>query len=337
MIQGCNKIFSKCLFRSILIIMKIVVLDGYAMNPGDLTWSWLKKYGTYTVYDRTEAQQAVERIGDAEAILINKVPITEDLMNSCPNLRYIGVNATGYNVVDISYAHKKGITVTNVPGYSTSAVAQQVFAFILAFSNRVTEHNDSVYNGDWIACPDFTYWKTPLCELEGKILGIIGFGAIGKKTAIIAQAFGMKVLFHSRRKESADSIPSVEYCSKEELFAKSDFISLHCPLTNETKNLINKDTIALMKKSAFLINTARGGLIDEAALQNALIEKRIAGFAADVLSEEPMKKDNPLYRAPNTIITPHIAWASLETRTRLMSIVEENIKLFLSGKPLNVV
>lgn len=169
--------------------MKIVVLDGYAMNPGDLTWSWLNKYGTYTVYDRTEAQQAVERIGDAEAILINKVPITEDVMNSCPNLRYIGVNATGYNVVDISYAHKKGITVTNVPGYSTSAVAQQVFAFILAFSNRVTEHNDSVYNGDWIACPDFTYWKTPLCELEGKILGIIGFGAIGKKTAIISTSF----------------------------------------------------------------------------------------------------------------------------------------------------
>jgi glycerate dehydrogenase len=317
--------------------MKIIVLDGYAMNPGDLSWNWLEKYGTFMVFDRTEARQAVERIGNADAVLVNKVPITEDVMSSCPDLRYIGVNATGYNVVDIAGAHKRGITVTNVPGYSTSAVAQQVFAFILSFSNRIKEHSDSVFAGDWLTCPDFTYWKTPLCELEDKTLGIFGFGAIGKKTAVIAQAFGMRVLCHTRRKEAAQEIPGVLYCTKEELFAQSDFISLHCPLTDETKHLINNKIIALMKKTAVLINTARGALIDEEALQKALVKGQIAGFAADVISEEPMKQNNPLLRAPNTLLTPHIAWASLETRKRLMNIVENNLKLFLSGNPQNVV
>lgn len=317
--------------------MKIIVLDGYAMNPGDLSWNWLEKYGSFTVFDRTEAHQAIERIGNAEAILINKVPITKAVMESCPGLRYIGVNATGYNVVDTSSAHERGITVTNVPGYSTSAVAQQVFAFILAFSNRVKEHSDSVYEGDWVRCPDFTYWKTPLCELEGKVLGIFGFGAIGKKTARIAQSFGMKVISHTRRRESVEEAEDVTWCSKDELFSQSDFISLHCPLTEETRNLINKETLALMKKTAFLINTARGGLIDEEALQNSLQKSELAGFAADVISEEPMKEKNPLLRCPNTLITPHIAWASFETRSRLMNAVEKNLASFLSGKPQNMV
>ena len=307
------------------------------MNPGDLSWNWLEKYGTFTVFDRTETRQAVERIGNADAVLVNKVPITEDVMHSCPDLRYVGVNATGYNVVDIACAHKRGITVTNVPGYSTSAVAQQVFAFILSFSNRVKEHSDSVFAGDWITCPDFTYWKTPLCELEGKTLGIFGFGAIGKKAALIAQAFGMRVICHTRRKETVQDIPEVLYCTKEELFSQSDFISLHCPLTDETRHLINNKTIALMKKTAVLINTARGALIDEEVLQKALTKGLIAGFAADVISEEPMKQNNPLLRAPNTLLTPHIAWASLETRKRLMNAVENNLRLFLSGNPQNVV
>ncbi len=307
------------------------------MNPGDLSWSWIEKYGTYTVFDRTEAHQAVERIGNAEAILINKVPITKEVMRSCPDLRYIGVNATGYNVVDIASAHERGITVTNVPGYSTSAVAQQVFAFILGFTNRVKEHSDSVFAGDWVRCPDFTYWKTPLFELEGKTLGIFGFGAIGKKTALIAHAFGMKVICHTRRKESVSDIPNVEYCSKEDLFVHSDFISLHCPLTSDTAELINKETLSLMKKSAFLINTARGGLIHEEDLQKALVKKQIAGFAADVLSAEPMKESNPLIRAPNAVITPHIAWASFETRSRLMQAVEQNLSSFISKKTQNVI
>lgn len=317
--------------------MKIIVLDGYAMNPGDLSWSWLEKYGTYSVFDRTEAHQAVERIGNADAILINKVPVTEEVMKACPDLRYIGVNATGYNVVDIEAAHKRGIIVTNVPGYSTSAVAQQVFAFILSFSNHVKEHSDSVFAGDWVKCPDFTYWKTPLCELEGKILGIFGLGAIGKKTALIAQAFGMKVLCHTRRKETVTQAAGIEYCTKDELFSKSDFISLHCPLTSETKNLINKQTLSLMRQSAFLINTARGGLIDEKALQHSLSMGNIAGYAADVISEEPMKAANPLLRAPNAVITPHIAWASYETRSRLMTIVEQNIAGFICQKTQNVI
>lgn len=317
--------------------MKIIVLDGYAMNPGDLSWKWLEKYGTYAVFDRTEDSQAVERIGSADAVLINKVKITADVIQSCPDLKYIGVNATGYNVVDIKAARERNIIVTNVPGYSTAAVAQQVFAFILTFANRIKEHSDSVFSGEWIKSPDFTYWKTPLTELEGKVMGIYGFGAIGKKTACISQSFGMKVLCHTRRKEAVAEFEGVSYCSTQDLFSNSDFISLHCPLTEDTKNLINEQTLSSMKKTAFIINTARGGLIDEEALQKALQKGRIAGFAADVISEEPMKPDNPLLRAPNTLLTPHIAWASFETRNRLMHIVEQNLACFISKNPQNMV
>lgn len=317
--------------------MNIIVLDGYAMNPGDLSWKWLEKYGNYTVFDRTNDSQAIERIGNAETILINKVTITKEIINACPHLKYIGVNATGYNGVDTIEAHKRGITVTNVPSYSTTAVAQHVFAFILSFSNHVQEHSDSVFLGDWIHSPDFTYWKTDLCELEGKTLGIFGYGAIGKKTAIIAHSFGMNVLCHTRRAESIASDSPTLYCSKEDLFSRSDFISLHCPLTEETKSLINTNTIALMKKKAILINTARGPLVDEYALQKALSNGTIGGYAADVISEEPMNKENPLLKAPNTLITPHIAWASYETRNRLMRLVEKNLSCFVSGNPENVV
>lgn len=313
--------------------MRLTVLDGYALNPGDLSWDSLKDNFDIKVYDRTPANNVVERIGDSEAILINKVVITKEILDQCPNLKYIGVMATGYNVVDTATAHEKGIVVTNVPAYSTDAVAQHVFSFITYFSNHVSLHNDSVHNDGWVNSPDFAYWNKPLMELSGKTLGIFGYGSIGRKVAEIGKAFGMKILVHSRTQKP--DMPAI--VSKEELFAKSDIITLHAPQTPETTSIINKQTISLMKPSCILINTARGGLVNETELSEALNNDKIAGYACDVVSLEPMSKENPLLKAKNCVITPHIAWAPIETRQRLMNVVVKNIVNWFNGKPQNQV
>ncbi len=313
--------------------MKLKILDGHADNPGDLSWGEFEKLADITVFDRTSQDQVVSRIADAEAAFINKVVITDQILSQLPNLRYIGVCATGYNVVDIEACKKRGIIVTNIPAYSTNAVAQHVFSFITNFTNHVALHNESVHKGEWITSPDFVYWKEPLVELSGKILGIFGYGSIGSKVAEIGKAFGMKVICNTRTKKP--DMP--EFVSCEELFARSDFLSLHAPLTDQTKNMINKETLSLMKKSAFLINTARGGFVVENELAEALKSGIIAGYAADVILNEPMNKDCPLLACPNCVLTPHIAWAPKETRQRLLDIALENFKAWLDGNPINVV
>lgn len=312
--------------------MKIVILDGFTINPGDLSWNGLKQFGEVIVYDRTPQDIVVERIGDADAVLLSKVQITEEILAACPKIKYIGVLATGYNIVDTAAAKKRGITVTNVPAYSTSAVAQHVFAFILAFANRVAEHNETVKKGEWIKSIDFAYTVSPLMELEGKTLGIFGYGTIGKRVASVAKSLGMNVIYTPHKMtDDAACVPV------EELFSKSDIITLHAPLTPDTKEIANERTIGMMKKTAFLINTARGPLVNEQAVRNALDKGQIAGFAADVLTKEPMASDNPLYGAPNCLLTPHIAWAPFETRERLIGIVVANMKAYVDGKPQNVV
>ena len=315
--------------------MKITVLDGHAANPGDVSWDAIRALGDVTVYDRTPREKIIERIADSDSILLNKIPITRDIVARCPSLRYIGVLATGYNVVDTAACREKGITVTNIPAYSTEAVAQHVFAFLLEFTNRVAAHSASVHDGGWTICPDFCYWLSPLTELRGKTIGIFGFGTIGRKVAEIAHAFGMNVIVrtHSERSYTGDE----KTVSTEELFRQSDVITLHAPLTAETENLVNETTLALMKPTAYLINTARGGLVDERAVRDALDTKQIAGYAADVARDEPMSADCPLRNAPNCLITPHIAWAPRETRERLLVVAAENIAAFLRGTPQNVV
>lgn len=313
--------------------MKIVILDGNALNPGDLSWKPLEKYGNVTIYPRTSTSQVIERIGSSDAVLLNKINITEDILTACPSLKYIGVQATGYNVIDLDSCRKHNVTVTNVPSYSTDAVAQMVFSYITEFSNHVQVHSNSVHSGDWIKCPDFCYWKVPLFELAGKTLGIFGYGHIGRKVAQIAKAYSMNVIVHTRTPNSEIENP----VSLEELFKKSDFLTLHAPLTEQTKEIINSKTLSLMKKSSYLINTARGGLVNENDVKAALVNKTIAGYAADVLTNEPMKSDCPLYKAPNCLITPHISWAAVETRQRLLNIVVENLAHFVAGTPQNVV
>lgn len=313
--------------------MKITILDGHALNPGDVSWDIFKKFGDLTIYDRTSDSQIIERIGDSEIVFLNKVNITEAIFSACPNLKYIGVLATGYNVIDTEAAKRHNVIVTNIPAYSTDAVAQHVFAFILHFTNQVSLHNASVKDGGWVKSPDFCYWISPLMELKGKTLGIFGYGSIGSKVAEIAKAFGLNIICCSRTQKP--DMP--EMVTFEELLKKSDFISLHAPLTDKTKNIINKESLSLMKPSAYLINTARGGFIVEQDLANALNNNKIAGYAADVVLSEPMSADSPLLTAKNCIITPHIAWAPLETRQRLLKIAEENLKAWLSGKPINVV
>ena len=326
--------------------MKIVILDGYTLNPSDknptdLDFSILENLcGTQNqviVYDRTESSQTAQRIDDAQIILVNKVLITKEVIDSCPNLKYIGLCSTGTNVVDLDYAHQKGITVTNVPSYSTAGVSQLVFSFILEFTNHVKLHSDDVHSGGWIKSPDFCYWKAPLTELLGKTLGIVGFGSIGKQSAKIAQAFGMKVICFTRSPEKLKDFPEIQSVSFDELCKNSDFITLHCPLTDDTKNLINKDSIAKMKKSCIVINTARGPIINEDDMAFALKNNQISGFACDVVSVEPMKEDNPLLNCPNCLITPHIAWASLETRKRLFDEIVKNLESFILGKSRNLV
>ena len=313
--------------------MKLKILDGHADNPGDLSWDAFKELAEITVYDRTTLDNIVERIGDAEAVFINKVQITKDILSKLPNLKYIGVCATGYNVVDTAACKERGIIVTNIPSYSTNAVAQHVFSLITYFTNHVALHNQSVHNGDWIKSPDFVYWKAPLMELAGKTLGIFGYGSIGSKVAEIGKAFGMNVICNTRTPKPG--MP--EHVSLEELFARSDFLTLHAPLTEQTKNLVNKKTLALMKPTSYLVNTARGGFIVEEDLAQALREGKLAGFAADVIQTEPMSKDCPLLGCPNCVLTPHVAWAPKETRQRLLDIALENFKAWMNGKPINVV
>lgn len=317
--------------------MKIVVLDGCAANSGDISWDSLAQYGELTVYDRTDDADVIARIGDAELITINKTVIDRHAMESCPKLKYIGVLATGYNVVDLDAAKERGIVVTNVPAYSTDAVAQFTFALLLELANQVGVHNSSVKDGGWVRSKDFSYSVMPTMELYGKTMGIIGYGSIGHRVADIAHAFGMKVLVSSRTEKKLPEGGWIRWVSREELFAEADVISIHCPLFPETKGMINRETIGLMKRTTLVINTARGGCIVEQDLADALNSGRIAGAAVDVVSQEPMKEDNPLLTAKNIIITPHIAWAPREVRQRLLQIAGDNMGAFLAGHPINVV
>ena len=315
-------------------IMKIVILDGYTAQPGDLSWQALETLGTLTVYDRTLPHETVARAADADIVLTNKVVISREVMDQLPKLRYIGVLATGYNVVDIQAASERGITVTNVPAYSTESVAQMVFAHLLTVTNRTEHYAIANREGRWSRNPDFCYWDFPHTELAGKTFGIVGLGNIGQRVAQIALAFGMKV----KAMSSKPTLPAgIEKVSWEELLATSDILSLHCPLTEHTHHLINSDTLQQMKPTAILINTGRGPLVDDQAVALALSEGRLSAFCADVLTEEPPSTENPLLKQPNAFITPHIAWASKEARIRLIQVATDNVRAFLDGKPQNVV
>ncbi len=315
----------------------IIVLDGYTLNPGDLSWSGFEALGQVQVYDRTPQEKTVERIGDSELILTNKTAITREIMEQCPKLRYIGVLATGYNVVDVKAAGERGIVVTNIPSYGTAAVAQYAFALLLELCHHVGLHDESVKAGEWERCQDFCYWKTPLMELAGKTMGIVGFGRIGQRTGAIAQAMGMKVIAYDHFRRPELETETCHYVSMEQLLSQSDVISLHCPLLPETKGLINQETIGQMKDGVLIINTSRGDLVVEKDLAEALKSGKVAGAAADVVSTEPIHGDNPLLTAPNMIITPHMAWGARESRQRLMAQAVENLRAFLDGKPVNVV
>ncbi len=315
-------------------IMKIVILDGFTAQPGDLSWQALEELGTLTVYDRTLPHETVTRAADADIVLTNKVVISREVMDQLPKLRYIGVLATGYNVVDIQAASQRGITVTNVPAYSTESVAQMVFAHLLTVTNRTEHYAIANREGRWSRNPDFCYWDFPHTELAGKTFGIVGLGNIGQRVAQIALAFGMKV----KAMSSKPTLPAgIEKVSWEELLATSDILSLHCPLTERTHHLINSDTLRQMKSTAILINTGRGPLVDDQAVALALSEGRLSAFCADVLTEEPPSTENPLLKQPNAFITPHIAWASREARIRLIQVATDNVRAFLDGKPQNVV
>lgn len=312
--------------------MKTVILDGFTANPGDLYWSELEKLGELVVYDRTKPEETVARAADAEIVLTNKVIISREVIAQLPKLKYIGVLATGYNVVDIEEAHKRGIIVTNVPAYSTESVAQMVFAHLLTVTNRVEHYATQNRAGRWSNNPDFSYCDTLLTELAGKTFGIIGLGNIGKRVAQIAQAFGMKVKALTRKTTVPAGIEKVEL---DELLSTVDVLSLHCPLTDGTRHIINRDSLKKMKPSAILINTGRGPLIDDQAVADALAEGKLYAFCADVLTEEPPKADNPLLGQPNAYITPHIAWASYEARIRLIKIATDNVAAFINGNPIN--
>jgi len=317
-------------------IMNIVVLDGYTLNPGDLTWKDLEALGQCTVYDRTEPKEVVPRAKDADIAITNKTMLSSDVIKQLPKLKYIGVLATGYNVVDIEAARHAGIPVTNVPAYSTPSVAQLVFAHLLNLAHHVGAHSETVRSGRWVSCVDFCYWDTPLIELAGLTMGIIGFGRIGQATAKLALAFGMKVIAYDVVTPS--SVPEgCQFVGLEDVFRSSDVVSLHCPLTPQTQNIINRECLELMKKTAFLINAGRGPLVDEQALAEALNNEEIAGAGLDVLSSEPPEKDNPLLKAKNCFITPHIAWATRAARQRLLKVVVDNVASFLAGNLQNVV
>ncbi len=317
--------------------MKIVVLDGYTLNPGDLSWEGVELLGDLTVYERTPAEKILERIGDAEIVYTNKTPLTKETFENAPNIKYVGVLATGYNVVDIQAAKEKNITVTNIPTYGTYSVAQMTFALVLELCQHVQAHSDAVYRGDWSKSSDFCFWNFPLIELAGKTLGIVGFGRIGQQVAGIAQAFGMKVLAYDRNQGSRENSDSFKWVELNELLKESDIVSLHCPLFPETKGTINKENLNKMKKTAFIINTSRGPLIVDEDLADALNKEMIAGAGLDVLSAEPPEMDNPLFSAKNCLITPHISWATKEARARLMDIAVNNLEAFIEGTPVNVI
>jgi glycerate dehydrogenase len=317
--------------------MKIVVLDGYTLNPGDLSWDGLKQFGEVMIYDRTPVDRVVERSKGADIIFTNKTPINADALNSLQDLKFIGVLATGYNIVDTSTARENGIVVSNVPGYGTPSVVQLTFALLLELCLRVQRHSDAVTSGRWSSAPDFCFWDYPLVELSGKTLGIIGFGHIGRQVADVATAFGMKVIGASRTRTDQSHRSNFKWAEVPELLEESDVVSIHCPLTPETKGLINKENLQRMKKTAFLLNTSRGPVIVEEDLAEALNNNEIAGAGLDVLSVEPPAKDNPLFTAKNCIITPHIAWATKEARARLMDITVGNLSAYKNGSPVNVV
>ena len=317
--------------------MKIVILDGQALNPGDLSWDGVRQFGQVDIYDRTESEQeAIRRIGDAEILLTNKTPVTENILAACPGIRMIGVLATGYNVVDCDAAKARNIPVCNVPCYGTAAVAQFTLALLLELCHQVGHHSVQVHEGRWTSCPNFCFWDTHQMELAGKTLGIIGFGRIGQAVARLAKAFGMKVIACSRTQYD-NCRDLAEYVDLDTLYARADVISLHCPQFPETTKIINAQSIAKMKDGVILINTSRGGLLDEAAVKDALVSGKIRCAAVDVVTKEPVPQDNPLLDAPNCIITPHMAWAPIESRQRLMDCVVENIRCFLAGTPQNVV
>ena len=314
--------------------MKIVILDGYAANPGDLKWDAIAAQGELTVYDRTAPEDVVSRIGDAEAVYTNKTVITNETLAACPKLKLISVLATGYNVVDTAAARARGITVCNVPAYSTRDVAQLVFALLLEVCHRVGHHAETVRQGRWTSSKDFCYWDYAPMALYGKTLGIIGFGQIGQAVAKLAKAFGMDVLVHTR---TVRDCPDVTFCELDTLLKQSDVVSLHCPLTDKTERLIRKETIAKMKDGAILLNTGRGPLIDERDVADALKTGKLAALGADVVSKEPIAADNPLLTAPNCFLTPHIAWATKDARVRLLAVSAENLRQFVNGTPQNVV
>lgn len=317
--------------------MKIVVLDGYTLNPGDISWEGLEALGEVTVYDRTAPKDIVSRIGDAEVIYTNKTPITKEMLERCPNIQFIGVLATGYNVVDVETAKEKGILTANIPTYGTAAVSQFAIAMLLELCHHIGEHSDCVKKGEWSTNPDWCFWKHPLIELAGKTMGIIGFGRIGQDTAKIAQALGMNILAYDAYQNQELVSDTCQYADLDTLLADSDVISLHCPLFPSTEGIINKDTIKKMKTGVMILNDSRGPLIVEEDLRDALNSGKVAGAAVDVVSTEPIQMDNPLLEAPNMIITPHIAWAPKESRQRLMDIAVENLNCFVKGTPQNIV
>lgn len=318
--------------------MKIVILDGYTENPGDLSWDGIGEMGELTVYDRTAQEQRVERIGDAQIVLTNKTPLTKEVMDQCPELAYIGVLATGVNVVDLQAAKERGIVVTNVPSYSTDCVAQLTMALLLELCHHVGAHSDAVKAGAWSRCPDFCFWNYPLIELKGKKMGIIGFGQIGRAVAKLARAFGMEVLaygHHGIRKELLEE--GMRSVALEEVYAQADVISLHCPLSEENRGMICRSALEKMKPGVFILNTARGALVCEQDLNEAILSGKVGGAAVDVAVTEPISEDSPLLSTPNLIITPHIAWAPKEARIRLMNTAVENLRAYLAGEPVNVI
>lgn len=316
--------------------MNIVELDSYAANPGDLSWDGLKALGTLTIYPRTAPEEVVERAKDAHAILINKINITEDILSQLPKLRYIGVLATGYNVVDIEAAHRHGVTVTNIPAYSTESVVQMTFAHILNITNQVAHYADQARAGRWSANPDFCYWDTPLIELSGKTLGIVGLGHIGQRVAAIAHQFGMDV-FAVTSKDATSLPEGIQKTTLDGLLGACDIVTLHCPLTPSNHHMLDAEKIGRMRQGAILINTARGALVDEQAVAEALASGHLAGYGADVMENEPPRQGSPLFDQPHAYLTPHIAWATREARERLMRICVDNVRAFVEGHPQNVV
>ena len=316
--------------------MKIVMLDAYTTNPGDLSWEFMNDFGEVTIYDRTQSDKILERAKDADIVITNKTPLTKETIDNLPKLKFVALMSTGYNIVDYVYLKEKGIPVSNIPSYSTEAVAQLVLSFMLELTMNVGLHSQSVKSGDWAICSDFCYWKTPLSELSGKTMGIFGFGRIGRAVAERAKAFGMNVIAYTPRLHGNEP-DFVKFVPLNELQKNADFISMHCPLTPETEGVVNEEFISNMKDGAYFINTSRGTVVNEKALADALNSGKLGGAGLDVLSTEPPAKANPLLSAKNCFITPHIAWAAFETRERLVGILKENIKAFIDGKPQNVV